>query len=143
MKQKLLQTFILIVFMVVCQSYKQRLEAATIIDKATTDELSSKVKEEGGIIKVQEGGWMNSPEYEGLSYAEALDRRRNELVRRRFKEQEEAAKQAQMEQAVASRNAILTYGSIGIVLLFIIIAIAAFSILYARRNKDNPKYRKP
>ena len=56
MKQKLLQTFILIVFMVVCQSYKQRLEAATIIDKATTDELSSKVKEEGGIIKAQEGG---------------------------------------------------------------------------------------
>ena len=45
---------------------------------------------------------MNSPEYEGLSYAEALDRRRNELVRRRFKEQEEAAKQAQIEQAVAS-----------------------------------------
>ena len=98
---------------------------------------------EGGIIKAQEGGWMNSPEYEGLSYAEALDRRRNELARRRFKEQEEAAKQAQIEQAIASRNAILTYGSIGIVLLFIIIAIAAFSILYARRNKDNPKYRKP
>lgn len=143
MKQKLLQTFILIVFMVVCQSYKQRLEAATIIDKATTDELSSKVKEEGGIIKVQEGGWMNSPEYEGLSYAEKLNRRADELARRRFKEQEEAAKQAQMEQAVASRNAILTYGTIGIVLLFIIIAIAAFSILYARRNKDNPKYRKP
>lgn len=138
MKQKLLQTFILIVFMVVCQSYKQRLEAATIIDKATTDELSSKVKEEGGIIKVQEGA-----ELEGLSYAEKLNRRADELARRRFKEQEEAAKQAQIEQAIASRNAILTYGSIGIVLLFIIIAIAAFSILYARRNKDNPKYRKP
>ena len=143
MKQKLLQTFILIVFMVVCQSYKQRLEAATIIDKATTDELSSKVKEEGGIIKAQEGGWINSPEYEGLSYAEKLNRRRDELARRRFKEQEEAAKQAQTEQAVASGNAILTYGSIGIVLLFIIIAIAAFSILYVRRNNDNPKDRKP
>ena len=143
MKQKLLQTFILIVFMVVCQSYKQRLEAATIIDKATTDELSSKVKEEGGIIKAQEGGWINSPEYEGLSYAEKLNRRRDELARRRFKEQEEAAKQAQTEQAVASGNVILTYGSIGIVLLFIIIAIAAFSILYVRRNNDNPKYRKP
>lgn len=143
MKQKLLQTFILIVFMVVCQSYKQRLEAATIIDKATTDELSSKVKEEGGIIKAQEGGWINSPEYEGLSYAEKLNRRRDELARRRFKEQEEAAKQAQTEQTVASGNAILTYGSIGIVLLFIIIAIAAFSILYVRRNNDNPKYRKP
>lgn len=63
---------------------------------------ASKYKAEGGIIKAQEGGWMNSPEYEGLSYAEALDRRRNELVRRRFKEQEEAAKQAQIEQAVAS-----------------------------------------
>lgn len=138
MKQKLLQTFILIVFMVVCQSYKQRLEAATIIDKATTDELSSKVKEEGGIIKAQEG-----TELEGLSYAEKLNRRRDELARRRFKEQEEAAKQAQIEQAIASRNAILTYGSIGIVLLFIIIAIAAFSILYVRRNNDNPKYRKP
>ena len=109
MKQKLLQTFILIVFMVVCQSYKQRLEAATIIDKATTDELSSKVKEEGGIIKAQEGGWINSPEYEGLSYAEKLNRRRDELARRRFKEQEEAAKQAQTEQAVASGNACLTY----------------------------------
>jgi hypothetical protein len=143
MKQKLLQTFILIVFMVVYQSYEQRLEAATIIDKATTDELSSKVKEEGGVIKTQEGGWMNSPEYEGLSYAEKLNRRADELARRRFKEQEEAAKQAQIEQAVASRNAILTYGSIGIALLFIIIAIAAFSILYVRRNNDNPKYRKP
>lgn len=139
MKQKLLQTFILIVFMVVCQSYKQRLEAATIIDKATTDELSSKVKEEGGIIKAQEGGWINSPEYEGLSYAEALDRRGNELVRRRLKEQEEATKQAQTEQAVASRNAILTYGTIGIVVLFIIITVVAFCILYTRRNKDNPK----
>ena len=139
MKQKLLQTFILIVFMVVCQSYKQRLEAATIIDKATTDELSSKVKEEGGIIKAQEGGWINSPEYEGLSYAEKLNRRRNELVRRRLKEQEEAAKQAQTEQAVASRNAILTYGTIGMVVLFMIITVVAFCILYTRRNKDNPK----
>ena len=139
MKQKLLQTFILIVFMVVCQSYKQRLEAATIIDKATTDELSSKVKEEGGIIKAQEGGWINSPEYEGLSYAEKLNRRRNELVRRRLKEQEEAAKQAQTEQAVASRNAILTYGTIGIVVLFIIITVVSFCRLYTRRNKDNPK----
>lgn len=134
MKQKLLQTFILIVFMVVCQSYKQRLEAATIIDKATTDELSSKVKEEGGIIKAQEG-----TELEGLSYAEKLNRRRDELARRRFKEQEEAAKQAQIEQAVASRNAILTYGTIGIVVLFIIITVVAFCILYTRRNKDNPK----
>ena len=134
MKQKLLQTFILIVFMVVCQSYKQRLEAATIIDKATTDELSSKVKEEGGIIKAQEGTGL-----EGLSYAEKLNRRADELARRRFKEQEEAAKQAQIEQAIASRNAILTYGTIGIVVLFIIITVVAFCILYTRRNKDNPK----
>lgn len=142
MKQKLLQTFILIVFMVVYQSYEQRLEAATIIDKATTDELSSKVKEEGGVIKAQEGGWMNNPEYEGLSYAEKLNRRADELARRKFKEQEEAAKQAQIEQAVASGNTILTYGTIVIIILFIIITVVTFCILYTRRNKDNPKHNK-
>lgn len=142
MKQKLLQTFILIVFMVVYQSYEQRLEAAAIIDKATTDELSSKAKEEGGVIKAQEGGWMNSPEYEGLSYAEKLNRRRDELARRRFKEQEEAAKQAQIEQDVASGNTILTYGTIVIIILFIIITVVTFCILYTRRNKDNPKHNK-
>lgn len=56
-----------------------------------------KYKAEGGIIKAQEG-----TELEGLSYAEKLNRRADELARRRFKEQEEAAKQAQIEQGVAS-----------------------------------------
>ena len=135
---------ILILLCLSLQSKEQVTANNSTVDNITTsDKYVPKTKEEGGIIKAQEGGWMNSPEYEGLSYAEALNRRRDELAKRRFKEQEEAAKQVQIEQAVASRNAILTYGSIGIVLLFIIIAIAAFSILYVRRNNDNPKYRKP
>lgn len=130
---------ILILLCLSLQSKEQTIANNSTVDNITTsDKYVPKTKAEGGVIKAQEG-----TELEGLSYAEKLDRRRNELVRRRFKEQEEAAKQAQIEQAVASRNAILTYGSIGIVLLFIITAIAAFSILYVRRNKDNPKYRKP
>lgn len=62
-----------------------------------TSRTAPKYKAEGGIIKAQEG-----TELEGLSYAEKLNRRADELARRRFKEQEEAAKQAQIEQAVAS-----------------------------------------
>ena len=65
--------------------------------------------------------------------------RNRQADQRYFKsiEEEEAAKKA--IEAEARATAILTYGTIGIVLLFIIIAIAAFSILYVRRNKDNPK----
>ena len=57
--------------------------------------------------------------------------------------QEEMAKQQADSQTNPLRVTILTYGSIGIVLSFIIIAIVTFSILYVRRNKDNPKCHKP
>ena len=57
--------------------------------------------------------------------------------------QEEMAKRQADSQTNPLRVTILTYGSIGIVLSFIIIAIVTFSILYVRRNKDNPKCHKP
>lgn len=56
--------------------------------------------------------------------------------------QEEMAKQQADSQINPLRVAILTYGTIGIVSVFIIVAIVAFGILYARKNKYNPKHNK-
>lgn len=56
--------------------------------------------------------------------------------------QEEMAKQQADSQINPLRVTILTYGTIGIVSVFIIVAIVAFGILYARKNKYNPKHNK-
>lgn len=55
---------------------------------------------------------------------------------------ERDAKRQTDSQTNPLRVAILTYGTIGIVVLFIIITVVAFCILYTRRNKDNPKHYK-
>lgn len=124
---------ILILLCLSLQSKEQATANNSTVDNITTsDKYVPKTKEEGGVLKAQQGGY--------LGYDEEAERARG---REWYKQQQQANNAAKVEQAVASRNAILTYGSIGIVLLFIIIAIAAFSILYVRRNKDNPKYRKP
>ena len=52
---------------------------------------------------------------------------------------ERDAKRQADSQTNPLRVTILTYGTIGIVVLFIIITVVAFCILYTRRNKDNPK----
>lgn len=124
---------ILILLCLSLQSKEQTIANNSTVDNITTsDKYVPKTKEEGGVLKAQQGGY--------LGYDEEAERAR---IRELAKQQQQANNAAKVEQAVASRNAILTYGSIGIVLLFIITAIAAFSILYVRRNKDNPKYRKP
>lgn len=124
---------ILILLCLSLQSKEQTIANNSTVDNITTsDKYVPKTKEEGGVLKAQQGGY--------LGYDEEAERARD---REWYKQQQQANNAAKVEQAVASRNAILTYGSIGIVLLFIITAIAAFSILYVRRNKDNPKYRKP
>lgn len=124
---------ILILLCLSLQSKEQTIANNSTVDNITTsDKYVPKTKEEGGVLKAQQGGY--------LGYDEEAERARD---REWYKQQQQANNAAKVEQAVASRNAILTYGSIGIALLFIIIAIAAFSILYVRRNNDNPKYRKP
>lgn len=124
---------ILILLCLSLQSKEQATANNSTVDNITTsDKYVPKTKEEGEVVKAKQGGY--------LGYDEEAERAR---IREIAKQQQQANNAAKVEQAVASRNAILTYGSIGIVLLFIIIAIAAFSILYVRRNNDNPKYRKP
>ena len=124
---------ILILLCLSLQSKEQATANNSTVDNITTsDKYVPKTKEEGEVIKAQQGA--------SLGYDSKAERA---AVHEWYKQQQQANNAAKVEQAIASRNAILTYGSIGIVLLFIIIAIAAFSILYARRNKDNPKYRKP
>ena len=124
---------ILILLCLSLQSKEQATANNSTVDNITTsDKYVPKTKEEGGVLKAQQGT--------SLGYDSKAERA---AVHEWYKQQQQANNAAKVEQAVASRNAILTYGSIGIVLLFIIIAIAAFSILYVRRNKDNPKYRKP
>ncbi|MTS92985.1 hypothetical protein GMD93_18875 [Pseudoflavonifractor sp. BIOML-A4] len=124
---------ILILLCLSLQSKEQATANNSTVDNITTsDKYVPKTKEEGEVVKAKQGGY--------LGYDEEAERARD---REWYKQHQQELETAKVEQAVASRNAILTYGSIGIVLLFIIIAIAAFSILYARRNKDNPKYRKP
>lgn len=59
----------------------------------------------------------------------------------KFIKEREAKRQAD-SQTNPLRVAILTYGTIGIVVLFIIITVVTFCILYTRRNKDNPKHNK-
>ncbi|RGO99422.1 hypothetical protein [Bacteroides ovatus] len=124
---------ILILLCLSLQSKEQATANNSTVDNITTsDKYVPKTKEEGEVIKAQQGA--------SLGYDSKAERA---AVHEWYKQQQQANNAAKVEQAIASRNAILTYGSIGIVLLFIIIAIAAFSILYVRRNKDNPKYRKP
>ena len=124
---------ILILLCLSLQSKEQATANNSTVDNITTsDKYVPKTKEEGEVVKAKQGGY--------LGYDEEAERASD---REWYKQHQQELETAKVEQAVASRNAILTYGSIGIVLLFIIIAIAAFSILYARRNKDNPKYRKP
>lgn len=124
---------ILILLCLSLQSKEQTIANNSTVDNITTsDKYVPKTKEEGGVLKAQQGV--------SLGYDSEAERARAKEL---YKQQQQANNAAKVEQGVASRNAILTYGSIGIVLLFIITAIAAFSILYVRRNKDNPKYRKP
>ena len=124
---------ILILLCLSLQSKEQATANNSTVDNITTsDKYVPKTKEEGEVVKAKQGGY--------LGYDEEAERARD---REWYKQHQQELETAKVEQAIVSRNAILTYGSIGIVLLFIIIAIAAFSILYARRNKDNPKYRKP
>lgn len=124
---------ILILLCLSLQSKEQATANNSTVDNITTsDKYVPKTKEEGEVIKAQQGA--------SLGYDSKAERA---AVHEWYKQQQQANNAAKVEQAIASRNAILTYGSIGIVLLFIIIAIAAFSILYVRRNNDNPKYRKP
>lgn len=124
---------ILILLCLSLQSKEQATANNSTVDNITTsDKYVPKTKEEGEVVKAKQGGY--------LGYDEEAERARD---REWYKQQQQELETAKVEQAIASRNAILTYGSIGIVLLFIIIAIAAFSILYVRRNNDNPKYRKP
>lgn len=124
---------ILILLCLSLQSKEQATANNSTVDNITTsNKYVPKTKEEGEVVKAKQGGY--------LGYDEEAERARD---REWYKQHQQELETAKVEQAIASRNAILTYGSIGIVLLFIIIAIAAFSILYVRRNKDNPKYRKP
>lgn len=51
-------------------------------------------------------------------------------------------REANRLQSANNQVAILMYGTIGIVSVFIIVAIVAFGILYARKNKYNPKHNK-
>lgn len=125
------------------QSNEQSINAATTIDStATGKHAAPKYKADGGILKAQQGNTLDWDAWIKAHNKEMYERNR-QADQRYFKsiEEEEAAKKA--IEAEARATAILTYGTIGIVLLFIIIAIAAFSILYVRMNKDNPKYRKP
>lgn len=124
---------ILILLCLSLQSKEQATANNSTVDNITTsNKYVPKTKEEGEVVKAKQGGY--------LGYDEEAEIARD---REWYKQHQQELETAKVEQAIASRNAILTYGSIGIVLLFIIIAIAAFSILYVRRNKDNPKYRKP
>lgn len=126
-------SFILIL-LCLCYQTKQQVVASTAniyalqTNTAKVDKYISK-NEEGGIVNAQQGGTIPGMEI----FDDETNLRYYQQI------QAEKAAKAKQEQQVA----ILTYGSIGIVLLFIIIAIAAFSILYVRRNKDNPKYHKP
>lgn len=157
---------ILILLCLSLQSKEQATANNSTVDNITTsDKYVPKTKEEGEVLKAQQGGYLGYDEeaerardrewykqqqqannaakaQQGgyLGYDEEAERAR---AREWYKQHQQELETAKVEQAIASRNAILTYGSIGIVLLFIIIAIAAFSILYVRRNNDNPKYRKP
>lgn len=134
---------ILILLCLSLQSREQAVADNSTIDNITTsDKYVLKTKEEGGVVKAQQGNVIDWNALNKRANEEMYERDR-QAVLSKFKriEEEEAAKKA--IEAEARATAILTYGTIGIVLLFIIIAIAAFSILYVRRNKDNPKYRKP
>lgn len=134
---------ILILLCLSLQSREQAVADNSTIDNITTsDKYVLKTKEEGGVVKAQQGNVVDWNALNKRANEEMYERNR-QADQRYFKsiEEEEAAKKA--IEAEARATAILTYGTIGIVLLFIIIAIAAFSILYVRRNKDNPKYRKP
>ena len=124
-------SFILII-LCLCYQTKQQVVASTANIYALQTNTISTPNKYVSIAKAQQGGY--------LGYDEEAEIARD---REWYKQHQQELETAKVEQAIASRNAILTYGSIGIVLLFIIIAIAAFSILYVRRNKDNPKYRKP
>lgn len=134
---------ILILLCLSLQSREQAVADNSTVDNITTsDKYVLKTKEESGVIKAQQGNVIDWNALNKRANEEMYERNR-QAVLAKFKkiEEEEAAKKA--IEAEARATAILTYGTIGIVLLFIIIAIAAFSILYVRRNKDNPKYRKP
>lgn len=130
---------ILILLCLSLQSKEQTIANNSTVDNITTsDKYVPKTKEEGEVVKAQQGVSLGY-----LKHAKEYEEAERARAREWYKQQQQANNAAKVEQAVASRNAILTYGSIGIVLLFIITAIAAFCILYVRRNKDNPKYRKP
>ena len=158
--------YISFILTLLCLCYQTELQAVT---SATTSTLQASIasttdkhisKDEGSrIIKAQYGT------------TSGRDRRIEESYKKKFEEEERAKEQqggvigfdeegfnadiakfiAEMEaeeqqqqqaKAKAQQAAILTYGTIGIVSVFIIVAIVTFGILYVRRNKYNPKHNK-
>lgn len=124
------------------QSNEQSINAATTIDStATGKHAAPKYKADGGIMKAQQGNTLDWDAWIKADNKEMYERNR-QADQRYFKsiEEEEAAKKA--IEAEARATAILTYGTIGIVLLFFVATIVVFYILYTRRNKDNPYINK-
>lgn len=103
----------------ILKAIKER-EAKRQADKVEQSVASDKSSQQGGSI----------------GYGEEFNTNALKFIKER-----EAKRQAD-SQTNPLRVAILTYGTIGIVVLFIIITVVAFCILYTRRNKDNPKHYK-
>lgn len=133
---------ILILLCLSLQSREQAVADNSTVDNITTsDKYVLKTKEESGVIKAQQG---NVIDWNALSKRanEEMYEKNRQADQRYFKriEEEEAARKA--AEAEARATAILTYGTIGIVLLFFVATIVVFYILYTRRNKDNPYINK-
>lgn len=126
-------SFILILLCFCCQ---QQVAALTIDDKSNNDKYApwQEKKAEGGVIKAQEG-----ISFDPIAYSKANQAKAHEW----YIKNQQAEQEAKAAQINSLRVAILTYGTGGIVVLFIIITIVTFSVLYVRRNKDNPIYHKP
>lgn len=128
------------------ESYKKKFEEE---ERAKVEEAK---EQQGGVIGFDREGFNAAAEFFANMEAEEQQQQQAKAqqggtldftagIERLY--QEEMAKQQADSQTNPLRVTILTYGSIGIVLSFIIIAIVTFSILYVRRNKDNPKCYKP
>ena len=99
------------------ESYKKKFEEE---ERAKVEEAK---EQQGGVIGFDEEGF-------------------NADIAKFIAEMEAEEQQQQQAKAKAQQAAILTYGTIGIVSVFIIVAIVTFGILYVRRNKYNPKHNK-
>lgn len=125
-------SFILILLCFCCQ---QQVAALTIDDNSNKDKYApwQEKKAEGGIIKAQQG-----VSFDPVAYGKAEQARAYEWYRKN----QQAEQEAKAQEALASGKTpdVILYGTVGIIILFIVIAVAAFYILYTRGNKDNPKY---